>query len=121
MADDYAPQYSFTTEVNQATGQPKYFYTNLGSQKRTELQDVDTYNRLKAKFNATTDQGFNDVTKAQEQEAGFTQDDTAQGMRARRQAAQARQTPLLKAKGGAISLKDCKVSTCAPSKKKSSW
>jgi len=42
-------------------------------------------------------------------------------MRARRQAAQARQTPLLKAKGGAISLKDCKVSTHKPSKKNSNW
>jgi hypothetical protein len=101
MADDYAPKYSFTTDVNKATGLPQYFYTNLATQKRTELQDADTYNRLKSKFDTTTNQGFNDITKAQEQDAGFTADDTAQGMRARRMAAQ--QKTIGKAKGGKVS------------------
>ena len=119
MADDYAPNYSFTTEQNPSTGETKYFYTNNNTQKKTELQDADSYNRLKAKFNTVTDQGFNDVTKAAEQDAGFTQDDTAQAMRARRMAAQ--QNSLRKATGGKINLGDCKVNTTSKNKASPAW
>jgi len=50
MAD--APDYSFTEEVDPSTGQTQYFYTNNTTNKRTELQDADSYNRLKTKFDA---------------------------------------------------------------------
>jgi len=49
MAD--APDYSFNEEVDPTTGQTKYFVTNSAN-KRTELQDADSYNRLKTKFEA---------------------------------------------------------------------
>ena len=49
MAD--APDYSFNEEVDPSTGQTKYFVTNSAN-KRTELQDADSYNRLKTKFEA---------------------------------------------------------------------
>jgi hypothetical protein len=61
MAD--APDYSFNEEVDPTTGQTKYFVTNSAN-KRTELQDADSYNRLKTKFEAVRASEQGDVAPA---------------------------------------------------------
>jgi hypothetical protein len=62
MAD--APDYSFNEEVDPSTGQTKYFVTNSAN-KRTELQDADSYNRLKTKFEAVRASEQGDVAPAE--------------------------------------------------------
>jgi hypothetical protein len=62
MAD--APDYSFNEEVDPSTGQTQYFYTNNTTNKRTELQDADSYNRLKTKFDAAKASEQGDVAPA---------------------------------------------------------
>lgn len=62
MAD--APDYSFTEEVDPSTGQTQYFYTNKTTNKRTELQDADSYNRLKTKFDAARTSEQSDIAPA---------------------------------------------------------
>jgi len=62
MAD--TPDYSFTEEVDPSTGQTQYFYTNNTTNKRTELQDADSYNRLKTKFDAARNSEQSDIAPA---------------------------------------------------------
>jgi hypothetical protein len=61
MAD--TPDYSFNEEVDPSTGQTKYFVTNSAN-KRTELQDADSYNRLKTKFESARAVEQGDVAPA---------------------------------------------------------
>jgi hypothetical protein len=62
MAD--APDYSFNEEVDPTTGQTKYFVTNSAN-KKTELQDADSYNRLKTKFESFKNQSAEPVDAPQ--------------------------------------------------------
>ena len=94
--------------VETPTGEKRYMYTNTDTGKETELSDQAAYDRLKSKFGAVTDQVY------EEAGADPDMDNYAKDAKARLRATG-------KAKGGAISLGSCRVSTHQKSKKSPNW
>jgi hypothetical protein len=74
--------YEFRT-VETPTGEKRYLYTNTNTGKETELSDQATYDRLKAKFGAASDQAYAEADSGAADLNDFARDTKAK-LRARR-------------------------------------
>jgi hypothetical protein len=74
--------YEFRT-VETPTGEKRYLYTNTNTGKETELADQATYDRLKAKFGAASDQAYAEADSGPADLNDFARDTKAK-LRARK-------------------------------------